>query len=498
VLNFELADEFGGTTHLRFDDTNPRAEDAIFVQSMIEDVQWLGYRWERLHYASEYFEHMYDCALVLIRKGLAYVDDCTAEQIRAQRGTLSEPGIDSPYRNRTVEENIALFSAMRAGEFANGAKVLRARIDMRAPNINMRDPVLYRIAHEAHHQTGTQWCIYPMYAFAHPLEDALEGITHSLCTVEFEDQRPFYDWVVRSCEMPHVPKQIEFGRLNVTHTVMSKRKLRAIVQSQEVDGWDDPRLPTLSGMRRRGIPPEAIVSFVKQTGLSKSNGVADIKMLEHIVREQLQLRTPKTMAVLDPLRVIITNYPEGTIEWIEGEYNSDNPSLGSRRVPFGRELFIERDDFLLDPPASFYRLGIGREVRLRHAYFVRCHDVVYDDDGSITALLCTYDPETKSGSGFTGRKVKATIHWVEASHAMPATFALFDHLLDEHADDHDDVRVLPTSRTSTQGYVEHAMADAPIDTRFQLLRHGFFIRDAKVPDQTIYHRIVSLKSSYPK
>lgn len=522
VLNFELADEFGGVTHLRFDDTNPSREDAVYVRAIIEDVSWLGYTWEKLHYASAYFERMHACATLLIQKNLAYVDDQSAQEIRETRGTLQQPGQNSPYRDRSVAENLDLFVRMRQGEFAEGTKVLRARLDMQSPNLNLRDPVLYRISHTPHHQTHDAWCIYPLYAFAHPLEDAIEGVTHSLCTLEFEDQRPFYDWVIQACEMSCVPQQIEFGRLNVSDTVMSKRKLKTLVEGKFVDGWDDPRLPTLAGLRRRGYPPEAIVTFIKETGLSKNSGVVDVKMLEHHVREQLQLCAPRMMAVLDPLKVTITNYPEHETQWLDAPNNSDDPAQGMRAIPFGRELYIERDDFMYDPPPKYHRLTIGGEVRLKHGYFIRVEHAVCDEAGRVVALHATYDAETKSGSGFTGRKVKSTIHWVDARHAVPAQFRLFGPLLHDapehatqpqsaplapsgnetaHPEDEDSVlrtRINPHSLTVVEGYVEPAMAQASHAMRFQLYRHGYFCveKPATPTSPLVLNHIVSLKSSY--
>lgn len=523
VLNFELADEFGGRTNLRFDDTNPLKEDAEFVEAIKEDVKWLGYEWDGLYFASDYFEEMYQRAVLLIKKGLAYVDDQSAEEIRATRGTLTEPGIESPYRNRTPEENLDLFERMRAGEFRDGEKVLRAKIDMASPNINMRDPVIYRIAHATHHNTGDKWCIYPMYAFAHPLEDAIEGITHSLCTLEFEDQRPFYDWVIRECEMPWVPRQYEFGRLNLTNTVMSKRKLRMLVEEKIVDGWDDPRMPTLSAYRRRGYTPEAIREFIKATGVSKSSGVVDERMLEHYIREDLKLKAPRTMAVLDPLKVVITNYPEGQVEQLPAENNPENPEMGTRMIPFSREIYIERDDFMENPPPKYHRLYPGNEVRLKHAYFIKCEEVIKDETGKVIELRCTYDPETKSGSGFTGRKVKGTIHWVEASHAVPAEFRLYEPLIfdedgdddaaaeeREHASGEDRLagaasvdtsflnKINPNSLVKKHGFVEPGLKDAEPQSKFQFFRHGYFNVDPKdsKPGNLVFNRIVSLKSSY--
>ena len=501
VLNFDIADEFGGKTNLRFDDTNPVKEDVEFVESIKKDVEWLGYNWDGLFFASDYFEEMYSRATLLIEKGLAYVDDLSADQIREYRGTLTEPGKESPFRGRSVEENLDLFKRMRDGEFGDGEKVLRAKIDMSSPNINLRDPVIYRIAHVPHHNTGTKWCIYPMYAFAHPIEDAIEGVTHSICTLEFEDQRPFYDWVIKECEMPAVPRQYEFGRLNLTNTVMSKRKLKQLVEEGYVDGWDDPRMPTLSGLRRRGYTPEAIRNFCREIGVAKTSGIVDEKMLEHFVREDLKLKAPRTMGILKPLKVVITNYPEGEIEMLDAEINPENPEMGMRKIPFGREIYIEQEDFMEDPPKKYFRLFPGNEVRLKHAYFIKCEKVIKDADGNVIELHCTYDPETKSGTGFTGRKVKGTIHWVEATQAIPAEFRLYEPLiLDEDAEkeggsflDH----VNPNSLIIEQGFVEPNMKDVKGNDKFQFFRHGYFNVDPKnESDKLIFNLIVSLKSSF--
>lgn len=506
IINFGLADEFGGKTNLRFDDTNPLKEDQEFVDSIKEDVAWLGYEWDGLFFASDYFEEMYTRAVLLIKKGLAYVDDLSADEIREYRGTLSEPGKESPYRNRSIEENLELFERMRNGEFANGEKVLRAKIDMASPNINLRDPVIYRIAHATHHNTGDKWCIYPMYAFAHPLEDAIEGVTHSLCTTEFEDQRPLYDWVVRECEMQATPQQIEFGRLNLTNTVMSKRKLKQLVEEKYVDGWDDPRLPTISGLRRRGFTPEAIQEFVKAAGVSKGYSVVDEQMLEHFVREDLKLKAPRTMGVLRPLKIVITNYPEGEVEWLDAEINPENPEMGMRKIPFSREIYVEQDDFMENPPAKYFRLFPGNEVRLKHAYFIKCEEVIKDDNGEVVELRCTYDPETKSGSGFTGRKVKGTLHWVDAAHAIPAEFRLYEPLIldseEEEADEADNKSFLDyvneKSLEILNGFIEPNMKDTKAQDKFQFFRHGYFNVDPKhtTEDKKVFNRIVSLKSSF--
>ncbi|MFD1268482.1 glutamine--tRNA ligase/YqeY domain fusion protein [Paenibacillus motobuensis] len=506
-INFTLADEFGGRTHLRFDDTNPIKEDTEYVNSIKEDVEWLGFNWEELHFASDYFDEMYNRAVLLIKKGKAYVDDLSADQIREMRGTLTEPGQNSPFRDRSVEENLDLFMRMRDGEFKDGEKVLRAKIDMASPNINLRDPVIYRIVHASHHNTGDKWCIYPMYAFAHPLEDAIEGVTHSLCSLEFEDQRPFYDWVIEETEMPCTPHQYEFGRLNLEQTVTSKRKLKLLVDQGFVDGWDDPRMPTISGLRRRGYTPEAIKAFVFETGISKAYGKIDLKMLEHFIREDLKLKAPRTMAVIDPLKVVITNYPEGESELLDAENNSENEELGHRQIPFSREIYIEREDFMENPPSKYFRLFPGNEVRLKHAYFIKCNDVIKDADGNVIEIHCTYDPETKSGSGFTGRKVKGTIHWVDASRAVPAEFRLYEPLiLDENEDAEEESAeeksfldmINPNSLTIKHGFVEPGMNDAKPQDKFQFFRHGYFNVDSKYskPGHPVFNLIVSLKSSF--
>lgn len=510
-INFALAGEFEGATNLRFDDTNPLKEDVEFVRSIEEDVKWLGYEWAEKRYASDYFDEMYNRAVLLIKKGKAYVDDQTADQIRETRGTLTEPGQNSPYRDRSVEENLELFEKMRSGEFKDGEKVLRAKIDMASPNINLRDPVIYRIAHATHHNTGDKWCIYPMYAFAHPLEDAIEGVTHSLCSLEFEDQRPFYDWVIQECEMESTPHQYEFGRLNLAQTLTSKRKLKLLVDEKIVDGWDDPRMPTISGLRRRGYTPEAIRNFVYETGISKSQGLVDLQMLEHFIREDLKLKAPRTMAVLRPLKVVITNYPEGQVEWLEAENNTENPDMGTRQIPFSREIYIEQDDFMEDPPNKYFRLFPGNEVRLKNAYFIKCHDFVKDENGQVTEIHCTYDPETKSGTGFTGRKVKGTIHWVEASHAVPAEFRLYEPLIkaeetDVTAEENEAEtaeksfldEINPNSLEVLHGFVEADMKNAKPQDKFQFFRHGYFNVDSKysAPGQPVFNLVVSLKSSF--
>lgn len=504
IINFGLADDFNGKTNLRFDDTNPLKEDIEYVNSIKEDVKWLGFEWDDLFFASDYFEEMYKRAVLLIKKGLAYVDDLSADQIREYRGTLTEPGKESPYRDRSIEENLDLFERMRNGEFANGEKVLRAKIDMKSPNINLRDPVIYRISHATHHNTGDKWCIYPMYAFAHPLEDAIEDVTHSICTIEFEDQRPLYNWVVEQCEMKSQPQQIEFGRLNVTNTVMSKRKLKQLVDEGFVDGWDDPRMPTISGMRRKGFTPESIRNFVRETGVSKSSGAVDAQMLEHFVREDLKLKAPRTMGILKPLKVVITNYPEGQIELLDAEINPEVPEMGMRKIPFSREIYIEQDDFMENPPSKYFRLFPGNEVRLKHAYFIKCEEVIKNQNGEVVELRCTYDPQTKSGTGFTGRKVKGTIHWVEATNSVPAEFRLYEPLiLDKNEEENDEDKtfldqVNPNSLEILQGFVEPNMREVMPQDKFQFFRHGYFNVDPKhtTVNKLVFNRIVSLKSSY--
>ena len=507
MINFGLADEFNGKTNLRFDDTNPSKEDQEYVDSIKEDVTWLGFDWDGLFFASNYFDEMYQRAILLIKKGKAYVDDLSAEQIREYRGTLTEPGKESPYRERSIEENLDLFDRMKNGEFDNGSKVLRAKIDMGSPNINLRDPILYRVSHAPHHNTGDKWCIYPMYDFAHPLEDAIEGITHSICTIEFEDHRPLYDWVVAECEMENTPHQYEFGRLNITNTVMSKRKLKQLVDEGYVDGWDDPRMPTVSGLRRRGYTPESIREFVKETGVSKGSGTVDSAMLEHFVREDLKLKAPRTMGILNPLKVVITNYPEGQVEMLEAENNPENPEMGTRQIPFSREIYIEQEDFMENPPKKYFRLFPGNEVRLKNAYFIKCEEVVKDAEGNVVELHCSYDPETKSGSGFTGRKVKGTLHWVEASQAIPAEFRLYEPLiLDEEQEEAEESGEATTfldhvnekSLQIIQGFIEPNMKDVKPQDKFQFFRHGYFNVDPKhsTTEKTVFNLIVSLKSSF--
>lgn len=503
VLNSGLAEEFKGKFNLRFDDTNPTKEDTEYVESIKEDVKWLGGNWDNIYFASDYFDIMYDKAKLLIKKGLAYVCELTPEEIREYRGTLTEPGKESPYRNRSVEENLDLLERMKNGEFEDGSKVLRAKIDMSSPNINMRDPIIYRIAHATHHNTGDKWCIYPMYDFAHPLEDAIEGITHSICTLEFEDHRPLYDWFVRECEMESTPRQIEFARLNMTNTVMSKRKLKQLVDENIVDGWDDPRMPTVSGLRRRGYTPEAIRNFCGAIGVSKANSLVDSQMLEYFIREDLQLKANAAMAVIKPLKVVITNYPEGQSEMLTVSNNAKNEAAGTREVPFSREIYIEQDDFMEVPVKKYFRLFPGNEVRLMGAYFITCNDVIKDENGNVVELHCTYDPETKSGSGFTGRKVKGTIHWVDAKTAKPAEFRLYEPLILDDAPENEGKHFLeqinPNSLEVLEGYIEDTTAKvAKPQDKFQLVRNGFFNVDPKntTDDKLVFNRIVSLKSSF--
>lgn len=498
VLNFELGDEFRGKTNLRFDDTNPVKEDTEYVDSIKEDVKWLGFDWDNLFFASDYFDEMYKRAVLLIKKGKAYVCELTPEEIREYRGTLTKPGIDSPYRDRSVEENLSLFEQMKNGDFKDGEKVLRAKIDMSSPNINLRDPIIYRIAHASHHNTGDKWCIYPMYDYAHPLEDAIEGITHSICSLEFEDHRPLYDWVVQECEMEKIPRQIEFARLNITNTVMSKRKLKKLVDENIVDGWDDPRMPTISGLRRRGYTPESIKNFCRAIGVAKVNSTVDEGMLEHFIREDLT-NSPRAMAVLRPLKLVITNYPEGEKEMLEIENNPDDESAGSRLVPFSREVYIEQEDFMENPPKKYFRLFPGNEVRLKGAYFVKCNDVIKDENGNVVEVHCTYDPETKSGSGFTGRKVKGTIHWVDASEAASCEFRLFAPLILDNEEDGDFMeQINPNSLEVLNGYIEPSAKDSKAQDKYQLFRHGYFNVDPKLStdEKIVFNRIVSLKSSF--
>ena len=504
LLNSGLAKKYGGEFNLRFDDTNPTKEKLEFVESIKEDVKWLGADWgDRLFFASDYFDQMYEGAVKLIKKGKAYVSDLSADEIRAYRGTLTEPGKKDPYSDRSIEENLELFENMKNGMYEDGAKVLRAHIDMASPNINMRDPILYRVAHMTHHNTGDKWCIYPMYDFAHPIEDAIEGITHSICTLEFEDHRPLYDWVVRELEYPHPPRQIEFAKMYLTNVVTGKRYIKKLVEDKIVDGWDDPRLVSIAALRRRGFTPESIKKFVELCGVSKANSSAEYAMLEYCVREDLKLKRPRMMAVLDPIKLVIDNYPEGQTEMLEAANNMENPELGSHQVPFGRELYIERDDFMEEPPKKYFRLFPGNEVRLMHAYFVKCTSFEKDESGNVTVVHCTYDLATKAGSGFTERKVKGTIHWVPAKEAVKAEVRLYENLVDEekgvYNKEDGSLNLNPNSLTVLKNcYIEPAIAGAKAYESFQFVRNGFFCVDYKdsKEDALVFNRIVSLKSSF--
>ena len=504
LLNYGLAQEYGGKFNMRFDDTNPTKEKSEFVESIKADIKWLGADWEdRLFFASDYFDQMYEGAVKLIKKGKAYVSDLSADEIRAYRGTLTEPGKKDPYSDRSIEENLELFENMKNGMYEDGAKVLRAHIDMASPNINMRDPILYRVAHMTHHNTGDKWCIYPMYDFAHPIEDAIEGITHSICTLEFEDHRPLYDWVVRELEYPHPPRQIEFAKMYLTNVVTGKRYIKKLVEDKIVDGWDDPRLVSIAALRRRGFTPESIKKFVELCGVSKANSSAEYAMLEYCVREDLKLKRPRMMAVLDPINLVIDNYPEGQTEMLEAANNMENPELGSHQVPFGRELYIERDDFMEEPPKKYFRLFPGNEVRLMHAYFVKCTSFEKDENGNVTVVHCTYDPATKAGSGFTERKVKGTIHWVPAKEAVKAEVRLYENLVDEekgvYNKEDGSLNLNPNSLTVLKNcYIEPAIAGAKAYESFQFVRNGFFCVDYKdsKEDALVFNRIVSLKSSF--
>ena len=504
LLNYGLAQEYGGTFHMRFDDTNPTKEKMEFVDSIKEDIKWLGADWgDHLYFASDYFDQMYECAVKLIKKGKAFVCDLTAEEMREYRGTLTEPGKESPYRNRSVEENLKLFEEMRAGKYKDGEKVLRAKIDMSSPNINMRDPIIYRVAHMTHHNTGDKWCIYPMYDFAHPIEDAIEGITHSICTLEFEDHRPLYDWVVRECEFENPPRQIEFAKLYLTNVVTGKRYIKKLVEDGIVDGWDDPRLVSIAALRRRGFTPESIKMFIDLCGVSKAQSSVDYAMLEYCIREDLKMKKPRMMAVLDPIKLVIDNYPEDQIEYLDVANNLENEELGSRKVPFGRELYIERDDFMEEPPKKYFRLFPGNEVRLMHAYFVKCVGFEKDEEGNVTVVHCTYDPETKAGSGFTGRKVKGTIHWVPASHAQKAEVRLYENLIDEekgvYNKEDGSLNLNPNSLTVIKdAVVEPSFEGYGAYDSFQFVRNGYFCIDSRdsSPEHLVFNRIVSLKSSF--
>ncbi|HZK02046.1 MAG TPA: glutamine--tRNA ligase/YqeY domain fusion protein [Anaerovoracaceae bacterium] len=497
-LNFSTALKYNGKCNLRFDDTNPEKEDTEYVESIKGDVKWLGYQWDELLFASDYFDKMVDCAIKLIKKGSAYVCDLSADEIRATRGTLTEPGKDSPYRNRSVEENLELFLAMKEGKYKDGEKVLRAKIDMASPNMNMRDPVIYRIAHATHHNTGDRWCIYPMYDYAHPLEDAFEEITHSLCTLEFEDHRPLYDWVLIELDWEMPPQQIEFARLNLTNTVMSKRYLKALVDNGDVESWDDPRMPTIAGLRRRGYTPEAIRDFCDRIGVAKANSTVDVSLLEFCIREDLKNKVESRMVILDPLKVVITNYPESLTEEMDIENHKDIEEMGYRKVPFSRELYVEREDFMETPARRYFRLYPGNEVRFKGAYFITCNEVIKDNDGKIVELRCTYDPETKSGSGFEGRKVKGTIHWVDASAAIPVKVRVYDYLMIE--DENGENIINPNSVSVMDAMAEPSLSDAKTGERFQFFRKGYYIADEKLhtKDNPVFNQIVDLKSSWKK
>ena len=502
LLNYGLAQEYHGRFNMRFDDTNPTKEKEEFVESIKADIQWLGADWEdRLYFASDYFPQMYEAAVKLIKKGKAFVCDLTAEEIREYRGTLKEPGKNSPYRERSVEENLDLFERMKNGEFKDGEKVLRAKIDMASPNINMRDPVIYRVAHMTHHRTGDTWCIYPMYDFAHPIEDAIEGVTHSICTLEFEDHRPLYDWVVREVGYEHPPKQIEFAKMYLTNVVTGKRYIKRLVEDGIVDGWDDPRLVSIAALRRRGFTPESIKMFVDLCGVSKANSSVDYAMLEYCIREDLKLKKSRVMAVLDPVKLVIDNYPEGQTEEREVANNLENPELGSRRIPFGRELYIEREDFMEEPPRKYFRMFPGNEVRLMNAYFVKCTGFEKDENGKVTVVHGTYDPASKGGNSPDGRKVKGTIHWVNASTAVEAEMRLYENIIDEEKGVYNEdgsLNLNPNSLTRVRGYVEPSVAGAKAYDSFQFVRNGFFCADShdSKPDALVFNRIVSLKSSF--
>ena len=502
ILNSGIAKKYNGTFNLRFDDTNPTKEKSEFVESILEDVKWLGADFgDRVYYASDYFDAMYESAIKLIKKGKAFVCDLSADEIREYRGTLKEPGKESPYRNRSIKENLDLFERMKNGEFPDGSKVLRAKIDMASPNINMRDPVIYRIARMTHHNTGDKWCIYPMYDFAHPIEDAVEGVTHSLCTLEFEDHRPLYDWVVKELEFEEPPKQIEFAKLYLQNVITGKRYIKKLVEDGAVDGWDDPRLVSISALRRKGVTPEAIRMFIELSGISKANSVSDMAMLEYCIREDLRMKAKRMMAVIDPIKLIIDNYPEDQTELLDVDNNQENEELGVRQVSFSKELYIEREDFMEEPPKKYFRLFPGNEVRLKNAYFVKCTDFVKDENGNVTEVHCTYDPATRSGSGFEGRKVKGTIHWVDAKTAVDATVRLYENLIQEGdevlKDDYSNLN--PNSLVEMPNCkLEAAFKGVQPGERFQFLRHGYFCADSKdsTEERLVFNRIVSLKSSY--
>ena len=502
ITNFELAKSFGGKTNLRFDDTNPVKEDVEFVEAIKEDIAWLGYTPEIVVYGSSYFEETYEKAILLIKKGLAFVCDLTQEEVSLYRGDTINPGKESPYRNRSIEENLKLFEEMKEGKYPNGSKTLRAKIDMSSPNINMRDPVIYRIIHINHHQTGDKWCIYPMYDFAHPLQDSFEGITHSLCSLEYEDHRPLYDWVINNCDVKHKPRQIEFGRLGITNMIMSKRYLKQLVDEKLVKGYDDPRMPTITGLRRRGFTPDSIKNFILSTGLSKINSTIDYEMLEHFLRDDLKMKTARPMAVIEPLKVVITNYPEGQVEELPVLNNMENPSLGSHTITFSRNLYIEQEDFVEEKPNKHWkRLSKGLEVRLMNAYFIKCEEVIYNEDGSIKELHCTYDPKTKNGTGFNERKPNGTIHFVDASTALPATFNLFEPLILDSVVSSENFkeRLNPNSWVVKEGFVESWLENTKPMDKYQFVRNGYFTTDYEAKgNKLIFNRIVNLKSSFNK
>ena len=497
-LNFSTAEKYHGKCNLRYDDTNPVKEDMEYVDAIEEDVKWLGFQWDKRLWASDYFDKMYEFAVRLIKKGSAFVCDLNADQIREYRGTLKEPGKESPYRNRSVEENLKLFEEMKEGKYKDGEKVLRAKIDMASPNINMRDPVIYRISHTEHHNTGGKYCIYPMYDYAHPIEDAIEGITHSICTLEFEDHRPLYDWVLKELEWEAPPQQIEFARLNLTNTVMSKRHLKSLVDDGVVEGWDDPRMPTIAGLRRRGYTPESIRDFCERIGVSKANSTVDVALLEHCVREDLKEKVESRNVVEDPIKIIITNYPEEQTEEMEIENNRAVPEMGSRMVPFSRELYVDGADFMEEPVKKYFRLFPGNEVRFKGAYFITCNEVIKNEDGSIKELHCTYDPQTRSGSGFEGRKVKGTIHWVDAKTAVKIKIRNYDYLMIENEEGQQILN--PDSLNETWGYAEPSVMEAQPGERFQFFRHGYYIADTKLTNENekVFNKIVGLKSSWKK
>lgn len=503
LLNYGLAKEYGGKFNMRFDDTNPTKEKTEFVDAILEDIRWLGADWgDEVYFASNYFDQMYEAAVKLIKKGKAFVCDLSAEEIREYRGSLTEPGKNSPYRNRSIEENLQLFEDMRAGKYQDGEKVLRAKIDMASPNINMRDPVIYRVAHMSHHNTGDKWCVYPMYDFAHPIEDAIEGVTHSICTLEFEDHRPLYDWVVRELEYPMPPKQIEFAKLYLTNVVTGKRYIKKLVEDGIVDGWDDPRLVSISALRRRGFTPESIKMFVELCGISKANSSVDYAMLEYCIREDLKLKKNRIMAVIDPIRVVIDNYPEGQVEYFDVPNNQENEELGMRKVPFSKYIYIDRDDFMEEPPKKYFRLFPGNEVRLMHAYFVKCVSYEKDETGRVTEIHCTYDPATRSGSGFTERKVKGTIHWVSIEQAVKAEVRLYENIVDEEKgklNEDGTLNLNPNSLTVIdECYIEPSVKGAKVYDSFQFVRNGYFCVDSKdsTDEHMVFNRIVSLKSSF--